>query len=32
MLMTLLELISMLSFAITVFQLGYLFGSEKKKK
>ena len=30
--MTILDLISLLSFGIGMFQLGYIFGSNKKKK
>lgn len=30
--MTVFDLMALLSFAIAVFQLGYLFGSEQKKK
>ena len=32
MLMTVFEIMALLSFSIAVFQLGYLFGSEQKKK
>ncbi len=32
MLMTILDLIALLSFAIGMFQLGYMLGSQKKKK